>query len=99
MKSGCLLDLLGDLNEDIESVVSQATTFISRCYKNDCTETEMSNTRLKMWKQCFAKSSITAKFLSTLPPTTEGFTQNVLRAHLQTYGNPLFSDIQLISIR
>ena len=45
----------------------------------------MSNTRLKMWKQRFAKSSTTAKFLSTLPPTTEAFTQNVLRAHLQTY--------------
>ena len=85
MKSGYLLDLLGDLNEDIESVVSQATTFLSRCYKKDCIETEMSNTRLKMWKQRFAKSSTTAKFLSTLPPTTEAFTQNVLRAHLQTY--------------
>ena len=85
MKPGCLLDLLGDLNEDIESVVSQATTFISRCYKKDCTETDMSNTRIKMWQQRFAKSSTTAKFLSTLPPTTEAFTQNVLRAHLQTY--------------
>ena len=53
------------LNEDIESVVSQATTFISRCYKKECT--------------------ITEKFLSALPPTTEAFTQNVLRAHLQTY--------------
>ena len=49
MKSGCLLDLLGDLNEDIESVVSQATTLISRCYKKDCTEREMSNTQIKMW--------------------------------------------------
>ena len=85
MKFGYLLDLLGDLNEDIESVVSQATTFISRCCKKDCTETEMSNTRLKMWKQRFAKSSTTAKFQSTLSPTTEAFTQNVLRAHLQTY--------------
>ena len=65
LKFGYSLSLLGNSEENIESVVSQATTFISSCYKKGSAEKTMTRTGINMWKQRFAKSSATAKFLST----------------------------------
>ena len=87
MKSECLLDLLGDLNEDI----LRQPQFNSRCDKKDCTEIEMSNSRLKMWKQRFA----TVHCLQQRKHLPRMFLELICK---QMYGNLLVSDIQLISI-
>ena len=65
----------------MESVIQQATSFISACYgQTNCST--MSETRLKVWLSKTGKGSSTPK-LCTLPPTTEAFKENVKRAHHQ----------------
>ena len=76
------LDTLGDLLALEEDMMAQASAFILACYDqrewNSLTEA-----RQRIWSCEGAKNQATAPKLATLPPTTEAFRQNVLRAHLQ----------------
>jgi len=81
LQSGHSLNLLGAPGHSMESVIQQATSFLSACYgQTDCST--MSETRLKVWLSQTGKGSSTPK-LCTLPPTTEAFKENVKRAHYQ----------------
>ena len=77
-----LFSSLGIPNSDLSNVVAQATTFISIAYGQtfpDCkTKTKC---RTKMWQRRIAGND--CHQLAALPPTTEAFTKNVKRAHLQ----------------
>ena len=78
---GLRLNLLGDLTVDIKQVVKQATEFMAACYGvKECSS--MTECRQRVWAQKTGKSSSAPK-LCSLPPTTEAFHENVLRAHLQ----------------
>ena len=63
-------------------MIWEATTFVSVCYGYPESR-NMSDTRHKVWKNRVGKSSKSVSYLSTLPPTTESFTENAKRAHLQ----------------
>ncbi|KAG1677170.1 hypothetical protein GQR58_013974 [Nymphon striatum] len=81
LRSGHSLNLLGAPGHSMESVIQQATSFISACYgQTDCST--MPETRLKVWLSQTGKGSSTPK-LCTLPPTTEAFKENFKRAHYQ----------------
>lgn len=81
-EKGKKLDLLGQPNADIVKVTEQATGFMAACYgiKTQCSS--MTECRQWHWAQKTGKSTKAPK-LCTLPPTTEAFEQNVLRAHYQ----------------
>ena len=78
---GHKLDLLGDVTANITKVTEQATSFMAACYGIK-TCSSMTHCRQLVWAQKTSKSSSAPK-LCSLPPTTEGFLENVLRAHLQ----------------
>lgn len=81
LRSGHSLDLLGAPGHTMESVIQQATCFISACYgQTNCST--MSEARLKVWLSKTGKGLSTPK-LCTLPPTTDAFKENVKRAHHQ----------------
>ena len=73
---------IGDTQADKAIVLEQATSFILVCYGkgfNGCAS--MSEARIELWGK---KTGIGAALkLCNLPPTTEAFTENVKRAHLQ----------------
>ena len=78
---GHKLDLLGDLAADFMQVEKQATEFMAACYGvQQCSS--MTECRHRVWAQRTGKSSSAPK-LCSLPPTSEAFHENVLRAHLQ----------------
>ncbi|CAH3121622.1 unnamed protein product [Porites lobata] len=77
------LSLLGCLDATLSDVVDQATTFIGACYSKKIKDTTMSGFRYKVWAAKFGKTSSSTPKIETLPPSTEAFTQNVKRAHLQ----------------
>ena len=78
---GHKLDLLGDVTANINKVTEQATSFMASCYRlNTCSS--MTHCRQLVWAQKTSKSSSAPK-LCSLPPTTEAFQENVVRAHLQ----------------
>ena len=73
------------MDADIEDVISQASSFISRCYNIDeIMGSSMTETRLKVWVRKAGKLSKSLK-LCTIPPTKEAFRENTLRAHFQTH--------------
>ena len=73
---------VGDTNAELPVAIQEATTFVSACYGYPESR-NMSGTGHKVWKNRVGKSSKSVSNLSTLPPTTESFTENVKRAHLQ----------------
>ena len=75
------LHAIGD-TADEAIVPEQATSFILACYGKGFSRcTSMSEARIKMWRK---KTDIgSALKLCSLPPTTEAFTENAKRAHLQ----------------
>ena len=74
LRSGHSLNVLGVPEHSMESVIQQATSFISACYgQTNCST--MSETRLKVWLSKTGKGSSTPK-LCALPPTTEAFKRN-----------------------
>eukprot|EP00745_Piridium_sociabile_P037812 TRINITY_DN68984_c0_g1_i6.p1 TRINITY_DN68984_c0_g1~~TRINITY_DN68984_c0_g1_i6.p1 ORF type:complete len:1121 (+),score=248.01 TRINITY_DN68984_c0_g1_i6:81-3443(+) len=78
---GHRLNFLGDLTVDVTQVVKQATEFMAASYGvKECSS--MTECRQHVWAQKTGKSSSAPKLWS-LPPTTEAFHENVLRAHLQ----------------
>ena len=81
LRSGHSLNVLGAPEHSMESVIQQATSFISACYgQTNCST--MSETRLKVWLSKTGKGSSTPK-LCALPPTTEAFKENFKIAHHQ----------------
>ena len=64
--------------------MGKATIFIASCYGINNVTSNMSDIRIKLW--CQKKRSRSRSIvLSSLPPTTECFEENVLRAELQAH--------------
>ena len=79
------LDMIGNIEADWSDVMKQATKFTAMCY-GQSKVTSMSEARLGVWTAQIGKPGMTrAPKLSSLPPTTEAFSENVKRAHLQTF--------------
>jgi len=76
------LSLLGVMDAPKESVIMQATAFMSACYGQSSSKS-MSETRWKVWAFKTGQASSTPPKLCCLPPTTEAFEENVKRAHYQ----------------
>ncbi|KAG0729109.1 hypothetical protein GWK47_031017 [Chionoecetes opilio] len=75
------LDLLGDVAAKVTQVTEQAKEFMVAFYGvKKCSS--MTECRQHVWAQKTGKTSSAPK-LCSLPPTTEAFHENVLRAHLQ----------------
>ena len=84
LQSGYCILAVGDVNAELTVVNQEASKFVSACYGYPhCVDT-MTTIRQKMWINKVGKSSKSVPKLSSLPPTTESFTENVKRAHLQT---------------
>ena len=75
------LTLLGNPDAKIDDVVQEATEFIGICYNTN--GTDMSSKRHNAWIKKSSGKLSSAPKLCSLPPTTEAFEQNVLRAHYQ----------------
>ena len=69
----------------VTQLTKEAKAFIAPCYgmKNF---SSMTGCRQRVWAQKTGKA--TAPRLCSLPPTTESFHENVLRAHLQVENWP-----------
>lgn len=79
------LTLLGCPGTPLLDVVDQATRFIGGCYSSKVgAETTMSDMRYKIWASKFGNTTTSTPKIQSLPPSTEAFTENVKRAHLQT---------------
>ena len=78
------LTLLGDSDASFEDALKQSTDFIASCYSVTGELTTMLAVRQKVWSSCVGKAPSCGPKLHSLPPTTESFTENVKRAHLQT---------------
>ena len=77
--AGLPLHAIGDTQADEAIVLEQAMSFILACHGKGFSS--MSEARIKMWRK---KTDIgSALKLCSLPPTTEAFTENAKRAHLQ----------------
>ena len=75
------LIFLGDIKSSIEDVMQEATEFVGLCY--GATGKDLTSKRFNSWvKKSQGKLSSPPK-LCTIPPTTESFRQNILRAHFQ----------------
>ena len=61
----------------------EATKFIGGCCGSKSKD-DLSEIRVEMWSKKMGKKNITAApELKTVPPTSEAFKENVLRAHFQ----------------
>ena len=78
------LTMLGSLNASLSEVVHQSTKFIASCYSRIAGH-DMSEIRYKVWTAKFGNTASSAPPIQSLPPSSEAFTENVKRAHLQTY--------------
>ena len=70
------LSYIGDTNCTLSDIVSQATPYILTCYGQTKCMT-MTEDRQKMWAKEVSRSVTSAPKLSSLPPTTESFAQNI----------------------
>lgn len=77
------LEQLGELNTALPDKIAEASSFVAACYGKS--STNMSNVRFDVWltKMTIKNNKQTPK-LQSLPPTSESFSENVKRAHLQT---------------
>ena len=74
---------LGKINSRIEDVFTEATEFAGLCYGLPH-QSDMSTARYTLWRKRTENGKLTSTSkLCALPPTTEVFQQNVLRAHFQ----------------
>ena len=84
LSSGQPLGLLGQESANMDDVVSEATSFISKCYGSICVG-DMSDMRYAVWLSKMARPKISsAPSLKSLPPTSDAFDLHVRRAHHQT---------------
>ena len=72
----------GHTDTPIESVLVQATAFMSACYGQGSCKS-MSETRWKVWASKTGQASSAPPKLCCLPLTNESFAENVKRAHYQ----------------
>jgi len=80
------LEKLGDVNATKESVLEESTKFVAACYGIKINKANLSEARFSLWaKQTKKKlcASLKPPKLESLPPTTEVFNLNVMRAHFQ----------------
>ena len=85
LKSGIPVNIIGNIQADWFDVMEQATKFTAACY-GQSKATSMSEARVNMWTARIGRPGMThAPKLASLPPTTEAFSENVKRAHLQTF--------------
>ena len=80
LKAGHSLSLLGVIDSPIESLIAQATTFMSACYGQYSTSKSMSETRWRVWASKTGQASAAPPKLCSLPHTREAFKKNVRRA-------------------
>jgi len=73
---------LGDQDAYLENVVNQATKCMLACF-GQSTSSSLTGAQQNLWAQKVGHCKAAAPSLCSLPPTTEAFTQNVLRPHLQ----------------
>ena len=76
------LNLLGVIDSSVSDVEHQALQFMLACYGQSNCRT-LTEARQKMWTPKVGRSKAAAPSLCSLPPTTESFSQNIVRAHLQ----------------
>ena len=75
---------IADVHAGIKYVEAQATKFMcaaSGKVAESCNS--MAECRVKMWRSKTGKSGASSVKLCAIPPTTEAFTENVHRCHLQ----------------
>ena len=88
--------MIGDIQLPVASyqkMIEQATQFVLACYQISDKKT-MTEARVHAWKSKMRKNTLEVPKLCSLPPTSEAFGQNVLRAYHQTelWLNSLKSD-------
>ena len=84
LESGYKLPNLGNTLASLSDFIKESTMFIAALYGQKYPQT-MTEARCRTWKEKTGRANITSSSkLASLPPTTEAFTLNVLRAHLQT---------------
>jgi len=84
-KKAVSLDMIGNIQADWSDVMAQATQFTAECYGQP-RAISMSKTRVGVWAAQIGKPGVThASKLASLLPTTEAFTENIRRAHLQVF--------------
>ena len=76
------LTKIGMSDSTTEEIEEEAKNFMVTCYGSKPCHT-MTECRKKMWGIKTGKTASSAPKLCSLPPTTEAFRLNVLRAHLQ----------------
>ncbi|MES9879342.1 MAG: hypothetical protein ABW185_00480 [Sedimenticola sp.] len=83
--TGVSFDLLGDSTLPMTSydqMIEEAARFIIACY-NLTGKTTLTEARVEAWKTKMRRSALEPPKLCSLPPTSEAFRQNALRAHYQ----------------
>ena len=86
LKKGYEFKSLGDINATEESILQESTKFVAACYGITLDEPGLSTARFSLWAKRTKKklsTSLKPPTLESLPPTTEVFRLNVLRAHFQ----------------
>lgn len=82
---GMQLESVGDIEADMADIMHEATALIGACYGQP-SATSMTEARWSTWRSTVGRPGATnMPNMSSLPPTTEAFTENVKRAHLQTW--------------
>ena len=83
LKEGHTFQHLGDLSAPLDDALAEATVFITSCYGTK-ERNDLSQARVDLWSKKMGKKNITAAPpLKSIPPTSEAFRENVLRAHVQ----------------
>ena len=82
IKKGHFPPPLGDPNVSHEDLQKDGASFIGAYYGTTSTHATMSEHRFQKWKNTTKGKGKTFK-LETLPPTTEGFSMHIRRAHGQ----------------
>ena len=67
----------------MEDILKQLSNFIAACYSVKGEQITMSFVRQKVWSSRVGKAPSCAPRVSSLPPTSESFGENVKRPHLQ----------------
>lgn len=75
------ITIIGDTTRT-EEAIHQSTRFLLSCYGFPNCKT-LSEAREKSWTRKISRSTASAPKLESLPPTTETFRENAMRAHLQ----------------
>ena len=84
LSNGMSVKQLGMADTDMDDIVSEATSFIFRCY-NEESDGNISEQGYEIWLARIAMASIcSAPMLRSLPLTSDAFAHHVYRAHYHT---------------